>query len=182
MAEKKTQGVLRRCFTTKRHNPAGRYTCRLFDGLARKWVHVHVDDQFPCYKVNGQPVYAKPRGDELWVLLLEKCYAKLHGSYKAIEAGCPAEGMMDLTGAPGAYIGFADEHPALAASGAAAYQAAEDAETADAEKGRGAAETPAPAGLQGAAGELSRDSTAQSGQVSQCGFHRGDDRPATVEV
>ena len=45
------------------------------------------------------------------------------------------------------YIGFADEHPALAAS---AYQAAEDAETADSEEGRGAAETPAPAGLQGA--------------------------------
>ena len=42
------------------------------------------------------------------------------------------------------YIGFADEHPALAASGAA-YQAAEDAETADSEEGRGAAETPAPA-------------------------------------
>jgi len=47
------------------------------------------------------------------------------------------------------YIGFADEHPALAASGAA-YQAAEDAESAETEKGRGAAETPAPAGLQGA--------------------------------
>ena len=47
------------------------------------------------------------------------------------------------------YIGFADEHPALAASGAA-YQAAEDAESADAEKGRGDAETPTPAGLQGA--------------------------------
>jgi len=52
------------------------------------------------------------------------------------------EGMKD-------YIGFADEHPALAASGAA-YQAAEDAETADSEEGRGPAETPAPAGLQGA--------------------------------
>ena len=47
------------------------------------------------------------------------------------------------------YIGFADEHPALAASGAA-YQAAEDPESAETEEGRGAAETPTPAGLQGA--------------------------------
>jgi calpain-15 len=47
-------------------------------------------------------------GEELWVLLLEKAFAKLNGSYSAIKAGKPFEAMIDLTGAPYREIRFAD--------------------------------------------------------------------------
>jgi calpain-15 len=37
----------------------------------------------------------------LWVLLLEKAYAKKYGAYDKIEAGFTNEALRDLTGAPG---------------------------------------------------------------------------------
>ena len=39
----------------------------------------------------------------MWVVLLEKAFAKVFGSYYAIEAGCPMEAISDITGAPGDY-------------------------------------------------------------------------------
>ena len=36
----------------------------------------------------------------MWVLLLEKAYAKAYGSYYTIEGGDPGIALRDLTGAP----------------------------------------------------------------------------------
>lgn len=69
------------------------------------WQTVRVDDFFPCYP-GGGPIYSRSNGDELWVLLAEKAYAKLHGSYEAIRAGFAYEGMIDLTGCPSKNIRF----------------------------------------------------------------------------
>ena len=73
-----------------------------------EWQEVTVDDYFPCYEEGG-PVFSRANGNELWVLLLEKAYAKLCGNYYTLRGGFANEGMMDLTGSPTECFDFEDE-------------------------------------------------------------------------
>ena len=66
-----------------------------------------MDNFIPC--VGGRPCFARAHGPELWVIILEKAWAKLHGSYERIESGVGADVMRDLTGAPGYVLQTADE-------------------------------------------------------------------------
>lgn len=43
------------------------------------WEEVIIDDKIPCR--GRTPLYSRGNGNELWVLLLEKAWAKLYGSY-----------------------------------------------------------------------------------------------------
>jgi calpain-15 len=38
--------------------------------------------------------------DEIWAILVEKAWAKLHGSYQRIEGGLPSNALFALTGKP----------------------------------------------------------------------------------
>lgn len=58
-----------------------------------------IDDYIPCYP-NGEPIFSKNESNELWVMLIEKAYAKIHGGYKQIMGGNAFEILMDLTGCP----------------------------------------------------------------------------------
>jgi calpain-15 len=53
-------------------------------------------------------MFSRSNGNELWVLLLEKAYAKIHGGYKAIAGGLPHEALYDLSGCPTASYNFSD--------------------------------------------------------------------------
>lgn len=46
------------------------------------WRYVIIDDRLPCGKSNGEPVFGRCKElHELWVPLIEKAYAKIHGCY-----------------------------------------------------------------------------------------------------
>lgn len=59
---------------------------------------VFVDDWLPVR--HGKPCFASSRVGELWVILLEKAWAKLHGSYARTESGLPSFATTHLLGVP----------------------------------------------------------------------------------
>jgi calpain-15 len=48
--------------------------------------------------------------NEIWVMLLEKAWAKIFGSYMRIEGGQAGEALPALTGAPATVINHKEEH------------------------------------------------------------------------
>lgn len=87
---------------TPEYNDEGIYTVRFC--IQGEWVPVVVDDWIPC-ESPGKPAFATSRKlNELWVSILEKAYAKLHGSYEALEGGLVQDALVDLTGGAGEEI------------------------------------------------------------------------------
>ena len=83
-------------FITKDYNVNGIYELQLYiDG--EKQI-VYLDDYFPCIKGTNVPYFAKPNSFELWVMLLEKAWAKINGGYANIVSGWPCDVMRALTG------------------------------------------------------------------------------------
>lgn len=90
--------LIKDCYNYPQRPTLGVYRVRLCKN--GWWQVVTLDDLLPTQR--NLPVYAKNREEpnELWVSMLEKAYAKLHGSYAAIRAGDPAQALADMIGGP----------------------------------------------------------------------------------
>ncbi|CAD8179009.1 unnamed protein product [Paramecium pentaurelia] len=97
--------LVKRLFVTMTTNSLGIYRIKICKN--GEWVYVTIDDLFPCYPL-GAPIFSAAHGNELWVLLLEKAYAKLHGSYFGLREGLSGEAMVDLTGCPTVVYGYSE--------------------------------------------------------------------------
>ncbi|KAI1302306.1 Calpain-5 [Halotydeus destructor] len=63
------------------------------------WTKVVIDDKLPAF--DGKAVFSASNKDLYWVPLIEKAYAKLHGSYEAMShSGAVGSALADFTGAP----------------------------------------------------------------------------------
>ena len=62
-------------------------------------IYVIIDDRLPVKAKDGRLIFAGNKDpNELWVPLIEKAYAKLHGCYKALIGGYTHYGLADMTG------------------------------------------------------------------------------------
>eukprot|EP01022_Parablepharisma_sp_SALTPOND_P024933 TRINITY_DN5629_c0_g1_i2.p1 TRINITY_DN5629_c0_g1~~TRINITY_DN5629_c0_g1_i2.p1 ORF type:complete len:1130 (+),score=51.26 TRINITY_DN5629_c0_g1_i2:173-3562(+) len=85
-------------FVTKSVNSAGCYALKLFVcGVPRVIV---LDDYFPYLPRLKRWAFTQPNQKEIWAMLLEKVWAKIHGTYGATISGGPREALSALTGAP----------------------------------------------------------------------------------
>ena len=91
--------LVRRCFVTQDLLPTGIVCVRFFKN--GQWRPVVIDDRFPCSRLGGPKFGRSRQRDDMWVACLEKAYAKLHGSYAAMDGGFVDEALVDLTGGVG---------------------------------------------------------------------------------
>jgi calpain-15 len=89
--------LVMRLFHTRECTPQGIFCVWL--NAHGEWQSIVIDDQFPCSDLNS-PAFSRAHGEELWVMIMEKAYAKMYGTYERIEGGNPAMALRDLTGAP----------------------------------------------------------------------------------
>lgn len=85
-------------FYTKEVNKAGCYLVYFFVNGAK--TPVIIDDYLPVTQ-DGAVAFASSKSQELWVSLLEKAWAKLHGSFARTKGGQPYFAYSQLCGLPG---------------------------------------------------------------------------------
>tara|TARA_B110000285_G_C15105152_1_gene607515 strand:+ start:374 stop:1507 length:1134 start_codon:yes stop_codon:yes gene_type:complete len=97
---------IRKLLVSDKMNKEGVFGVRMFKNGEEQTVVL--DNYIPCDE-SGEPVFSSANGNELWVILLEKAWAKLHGSYERIIGGQAHLTLRDMTGAPAFEFETSDE-------------------------------------------------------------------------
>lgn len=83
-------------------NKAGIYEMQFYIGGVK--TSVVVDDNIPVtkrgYVGEGRPGFCTTSEEELWAILMEKAWAKLHGDFESMEGGKPGMALHMITGFP----------------------------------------------------------------------------------
>lgn len=99
--------LVQKLFLPFRYNRYGIYIIKLF--MKGKWVNVVIDDYIPL-KRDLTSIFARSfELNETWVMLIEKAYAKYHGSYQNIVSGSIREAMEQLTGGHGMIVNLFED-------------------------------------------------------------------------
>ena len=98
VAEREPEAV-RNAFVTK-FSSHGKWRVRIFDRIANTWQALSIDDHIPLLRATREPVFAKSRVQDLWVVLLEKAFAKYCGGYDKLDGGTMSWALNALTGDP----------------------------------------------------------------------------------
>tara|TARA_Y100000389_G_scaffold204553_1_gene257936 strand:+ start:2202 stop:3869 length:1668 start_codon:yes stop_codon:yes gene_type:complete len=90
-------------FKTDKVSPNGKYSLNLYNSGTKSWETITIDDRIPCepkkwYDNRTRPLFAQPNENEMYLLLIEKAFAKVCGSYGKLSGGYPALAWMVLTG------------------------------------------------------------------------------------
>jgi calpain-15 len=100
--------LIRRLFHTQEYQKQGCYSIWLCD--SGEWKNVIIDDYIPYKEKKKKPAFSKCTPQNLWVMLLEKAVAKLHGSYQKLQVGTEVHVLRMLTGAPAEFIRIPDDN------------------------------------------------------------------------
>lgn len=88
--------LIYKIFKSKEESTIGFYEIAFFiDG---EWNIVIIDDFIPTVKGEDRFAFAQPNGKEIWVLLIEKAWAKINGGYLNTIAGYPTDPFSAMTG------------------------------------------------------------------------------------
>ena len=91
--------LIKNAFRSTEINKDGFYQIYFYDTDGIKKI-IFVDHFFPYIEVNGKylPFGARPNEEEIWVMILEKAYAKYEGGYSNISGGSIKDELFWLTG------------------------------------------------------------------------------------
>lgn len=104
--------LINKIFKTKKINEFGFYELFYYDEEGTKKI-IFVDDYFPYVNMDGKGLKLLgtiPNGEEIWVMLMEKAYAKYEGGWANIEGGTITSELKFFTGCNCKNIELSDNH------------------------------------------------------------------------
>ena len=75
---------LKKLFVPTRQEDAGRFCVQFFK--EGNWTPVYIDDRIPCDLFSKPYFTTGNHEEEIWMMLVEKAYAKLHGCYERLQS------------------------------------------------------------------------------------------------